>query len=149
MLEKNFDLPDVFNCYESAFEFCNNFLFHQKDIKIIGIALTSIYKEVFLNDQDDLTYGICKNLNISKPLNPKGKLLGYEILGYEYGCLHSYICNGLDDIYYDKYNLKLNCHGLISSLDEAKALSDYTNNEVDGTEPVIWLPWAIIEYPLV
>lgn len=146
--ENNFDFPEVFNNYESAVEFRNKFLNNQDGLRIIGVALPNKYKNIFLDEQDDLRYGICKNLNQTLRINRECTVLGYEILGFEYGVFHSYICNGLEDDYYNKYKLKLNDNGLISTLEEAEMLSDYTNKEIEGTEPVLWLPWIILEYPL-
>jgi len=146
--EKNFDFPDVFNNYESAVKFCHKFLNNQNSIRIIGVALPNKYRDVFLAEQDDFRYGICKNLNQSLCINLNGTVLGYEILGFEAGGFHSYICNHLENYYYDKYKIKLNNHGLISTLEEAQILADYTNNEIKDTEPVLWLPWIILEYPL-
>lgn len=145
--EKKFYFPDVFNSYECAVEFIHNFLSNENNLKIIGIALPNIYKNIFLEDQDDLTYGVCNNINQSLGIGSKGMILGYEILGFESGGFHSYICNGLEDDYYDKYKLKLNSYGLISTLEEAKILTDFTNDEIEGTEPVLWLPWILLEYP--
>lgn len=147
--EKNFDFPDVFNNYESAVEFYDKYLGSLNDLRIIGIALPNKFRDIFLEEQDDLRYGVCKNLSQSLRINMEGIVLGYEILGFEYGGFHSYICNGLEDYYYDKYNLKLNDNGLISTLDEAEILADYTNREIEGAEPVLWLPWVLLEYPLL
>lgn len=144
--EKNFDFPDVFNNYESAVEFYHKFLSNQNDLRIIGIALPKKFRNIFLEKQDDLKYGVCKNLSQSSQINVEETILGYEILGFEYGGFHSYICNGLEDYYYDKYNLKLNKNGFISTLDEAQMLADYTNEEIEGTEDVLWLPWVLVEY---
>lgn len=144
--EKNFEFPDVFNSYESAVEFYHKFLSNQNDLRIIGIALPKKIRDIFLQEQDDLRYGVCKNLSQSLHINLKGTVIGYEILGFEYGRFHSYICNGLEDDYYDKYNFKLNNNGLIFTLEEAQMLADYTNEEIHCTEPVLWLPWVLLEY---
>ena len=145
--EKNFDFPNIFNNYESAFEFCQNFLYNQHDLKIIGIALPRIHRDSFLEEQDDLRYRIFKNINNFLPLDSNSTILGYEILGFDAGVFHSYICNGLEDEYYEKYNLVLNENGFISTEEEAFILSKYTNEEIKDTEPVLWLPWAILDTP--
>lgn len=145
--EKSIESPNVFNNYESAIEFYNKFLSKQQDLKIIGIAIHKTHKDSFVEEQDDLTYGICKNLNKLIPIDIQNTILGYEILGYEFGGFHSYICNGLENKYYEKYKLVLNENGFIPTLEEANILSNYTNDEIDGKEPVLWLPWAILDTP--
>lgn len=147
--KNNFNFPNVFNNYESAVEFHHKFLDGLNDLRIIGIALPNKFRDIFLEEQDDLRYGVCKNLSQSLRISLEGTVLGYEILGFEYGGFHSYICNDLEDYYYDKFNFKLNDNGLISTLDEAEIFSDYTNEEIEGAEPVLWLPWVLLEYPLL
>jgi hypothetical protein len=145
--QHNFDFPDVFNKYESAAEFCHKFLYNQKDLSIVGVGLPKVHRDTFLEDQEDLRYGICKNLNKSLSIDSNSTILGYEVLGFEFGGFHSYICNGLEDEYYNKYGLKLNENGFIATMDEAQTLSDYTNEGIVGAEPVLWLPWAILDTP--
>lgn len=147
--ENNFDSSNVFNSYESAIEFCHKFLYNQSDLKIIGVALPKIHRDSFLKEQDDLRYGICKNLDKGLSVGLHNEILGYEILGFEFGGFHSYICNGLEDKYHSKYNFVLNENGFIPTLEEAQTLSDYTNKEIEGTEPVLWLPWVILDTPQI
>lgn len=143
-----FGYPDVFNTLETAMEFCNKFLGSVTNLKIVGIALPHRYIDDFLEEQDDYEHGVYSNIKKSLIVNPNGKVLGYEILGYEYGGFHSYMCNGLEDDYLEKFDFKLNENGFISDLEEADIISEYTNEEIEGTEPVLWLPWSIIEYSL-
>lgn len=148
-----FESQCVFDSYEDIFKFYNRFFSTRDDLKIIGIALPKKFKRVFLEDADEndaetLESEVCKNIFYEKYINPKGKILGYEILGYEYSSFHSYICNNLFDYYRDKYGFKLNENGFISTLEEVEKLVDYTNRENLPSEPVLWLPWILIEYPV-
>lgn len=143
----NFDFPDVFNNYESAIEFCRKFLYNQSDLRVIGVALPAIYRDSFIKEQNDLRNGICNNLMKYLSIDSHSTILGYEILGFEQGGFHSYICNGLQNEYYKKYKLTLNENGFISSLEEAQTLADYTNEQIEAKEPVLWLPWAILDTP--
>jgi hypothetical protein len=143
--EQSFDFPDVFNNYEKAAEFLNKYLYNLKDLTIVGLALPEILRSVFIEDQTNLKYGICKNIDKSKSVSLSNSSLGFEILGFESGGFHSYICNGLENDYYNKYNLKLNENGFIGTLEEAQKLADYTNHMIEGTEPVLWLPWAVLK----
>lgn len=141
-----FDYPDVFNTLESAIEFNNKFLINMPNLRVIGLGLPSKYTYDFLEDQNGYKHGVYNNIKKSLTINGHGKVLGYEILGYEYGSFHSYICNGIEDDYYERFKLGLNKYGFISDFGEADSLSEYTNQEIEGTEPVLWLPWIIAEY---
>lgn len=79
-------------------------------------------------------------------MESNGSVLGFEILGYDMGTFHSYICNRLEDDYDKEYGFRLNRSGFISTIDEAKKLAEYTNRDDVGAEPVLWLPWVIVKY---
>lgn len=142
--ENHFDYPNVFSSPNSANEFRQKFLYNQSGLRIIGVALPKTYKDSFLEEQD-LGYGICKNINKAMAIDSHSTILGYEILGYEHGGFHSYLCNGLENQYKNKFNYTLNKNGFIETLKEAQVLANYTNEEVKDTEPVRWVPWAILD----
>ncbi|MBA4688004.1 MAG: hypothetical protein H2184_12680 [Candidatus Galacturonibacter soehngenii] len=142
--ENRFEYPNFFSSLNSANEFCQKFLYNQSDLRIIGVALPKICRDAFLEEQDDLGYGICKNIHNAMTIDLHSKILGYEILGYEHGGFHSYICNGLENQYKNKFDYSLNENGFIETLKEAQMLANYTNEEVKDAEPVKWFPWAIL-----
>ncbi|MBM7653001.1 hypothetical protein [Neobacillus cucumis] len=148
-----FGFPQVFSTIELAREFLSKFLSHLSDYKIIGIGLTEERVEEFieyeesLNKQEENLYGIEKLLINRIPIEEKdSKIMGYEVLGFESGTFHSYLCNGLEKDFNKHFKFTLNQNGLIPSLEEANRYCDYSNDDDLGTEPVLWLPWAIFEY---
>ena len=113
-------------------KFCNNI----DNLKIISLNIhKDDYKKLDIED-----YLLEKKITVDK----SGEILGFEILGYAYGAIyfHSYIFE-----YYDEkeFGLKLNKYGFINSIEEARKLSDYSNENELG-EPVHWLPILLIEY---
>jgi hypothetical protein len=66
-------------------------------------------------------------------------------LGYEYGELHSFICNGLEREY-AVLGIQLNRCGLLDGLTDAERAAEFTNLESTGAEPVPWDAWRIDEY---
>jgi hypothetical protein len=80
-----------------------------ENLKIISL---NIHKEDYkmINLKDDL-------LNKKLSVNKSGKILGFEIIGYEYGFVycHSYICNGLEENYDKEFGFKLNKNGFINT----------------------------------
>lgn len=153
--EKTFAFPQLFTTVELAKEFCNKYLYQCKDIKILGIGLPEVFVDEFLDEEETLLkpdkerYGIEKLLINKVLIMEKGtEIRGYEVLGFEFGKFHSYICNGLEKDYHAKFNFSLNENGFIPTLEEAITYCEYSNDEEVGTEPVLWLPWAIYEYKL-
>ncbi|RAP77228.1 hypothetical protein [Paenibacillus montanisoli] len=146
---KSLGFPNVFTSLQKAREFYHKYLNQINEIKLIGIGLPPELSEYLKNDfEEGFFYGIEQNICQNKILEKGGFILGFEILGYEYGTFHSYICNYLFDEYRQKFSFSLNENGFICTLKEAEQLAQYTNDEIDGTEPVLWLPWVVIEYPL-
>ena len=72
----------------------------------------------------------------------ESRLLGYEILGYELSRFHSFICNSLEQVYFNKLQIKLNENGLIQDIKDAEKATVLTNVP-NVAEPVLWQPWAV------
>ena len=145
--------PQVFFNLNAAKTFVNRFLNHLPDIRIIGIGLPEQYKVDFLEDvaafssKNPEPYGVEKML--SQRLSPDmdgAKKIGCEVLGFDSGLFHSYLCNGLERDFSQQYNFSLNSRGLIYTLEEADRYSNYCNELGETIESVLWFPWAIFEY---
>lgn len=151
--EEVFAFPQLFTTVDLAKEFYNKFLNHLTDIQIIGIGLPEKYVDEFIeyeemiNKTEKERYGIEKLLlrNVEVD-NKEAKMIGYEVLGFEFGTFHSYLCNGLEKDFKKHFNFVLNENGFIPTLEESARYCVYSNDEDVGTEPVLWLPWAIFKY---
>lgn len=153
--DNTFNFPQLFTTVDLAREFKKIFLNHLNDIRIIGIGLQENFVEEFLDEEETLSkaveerYGI-ETLLMNKTTMGMGvfKKNGYEVLGFDSGQFHSYICNGLEMDYNNNFKFGLNENGFIPNLELAIKCCEYSNDEELGTEPVLWLPWAIFEYEL-
>ncbi|MFC9329553.1 hypothetical protein [Kitasatospora sp. NPDC057015] len=74
-----------------------------------------------------------------------GHELGWEVLGYDYGLLHSWLCNNLYDDGVRSLGVGVNEHGLLPDRDTAQRVAAWANARVD-TKPVTWFPGALIEW---
>lgn len=146
--------PQVFSSLHSAQDFLNRFLIQLPGIRIISIGLPERYKSDFLEDielfssKNPEPYGVEKMLLQHHPPEKDGaKKVGYEVLGFDSGSFHSYLCNGLESDFRQHFNFSPNRYGLIDSIEEADRYSDYCNElSEEETESVLWLPWAIFEH---
>lgn len=146
--------PQVFSSLHSAQDFLNRFLIQYPGIRIISIGLPEHYKSDFLEDielfssKNPEPYGVEKMLLQHHPPEKDGaKKVGYEVLGFDSGSFHSYLCNGLESDFRQHFNFSPNRYGLIDSIEEADRYSDYCNElSEEETESVLWLPWAIFEH---
>ncbi|MEH7014813.1 hypothetical protein V7087_29100 [Neobacillus niacini] len=150
---ERFTYPQLFTTVELAKEFLCKFLSHLTDAKVIGIGLPEDLINEFIEYEETENRPVKNHYGIEKLLLNKtqiavkdSKMLGYEVLGFENGNFHSYLCNSLEKDFKKHFGFALNENGFITSLEETIRYCDYSNDEELGTEPVLWLPWAIFEY---
>lgn len=72
-----------------------------------------------------------------------GHELGWEVLGHDYGLLHSWLCNDLYDDGVVSLGVGANEHGLLPDRDAAERIAAWANVRGD-TKPVTWFPGALI-----
>lgn len=138
--------PQTFQTVERAKE-CRDSFFSHIELDIIEIGLPESHMSDFLEQGDEgkspERYGVECFILKEEIEKPTGRLLGYEVLGYENGMFHSYLCNSLEQDFAKQFTFRLNENGFIPTLEEAERYCSYCNQEDIETEPVLWLPWAI------
>jgi hypothetical protein len=144
-----FGWPNVFFDINTPGEFYHKYMKDIPHIKLLGIGLSEEYVNKFLEKEKPLhghgKPGVYENLSCHKYMETS-KELGFEILGYDSGSFHSFICNRLETDYRDRLNIRLNENGLIESYDDAAHAAEYTMKDDVGAEPALWMPWVIYEY---
>lgn len=75
-------------------------------------------------------------------------IIGYDVLGYDWGYFHSYLCNGLEKDIYERLGIKPKHNGLYRTYDEVVNIINLIDNEIVEPEPVLWQPWIVCEYEL-
>ena len=117
------------------------YLYNLPCIKIISLALEDAYKDIFIEDATPKW-----NISLLKEQKTDGDFIGYDILGWDTGGFHSYLCNGLNKDIESKYSLEINDLGLIQNqYSQVKEFAEYIEGQ---GEPVIWLPFAVYEHSL-
>ncbi|MFE2914948.1 hypothetical protein ACFXI0_29415 [Kitasatospora indigofera] len=81
----------------------------------------------------------------ARELAEGGRELGWEVLGYDYGPLHSWLCNDLYDDAVLSLGVGVDEHGLLPDRDTAQRVAAWANARGD-TKPVTWFPGALIEW---
>lgn len=107
--EKNMFLyPNIFTTVNLARDFSKAFLNDLDERMIIEIGLPKSFIGEFLEDVDTYSksdkdrLGIEKLLLTKTPIDVEANLLGFEVVGFEEGKFHSYICNGLEKDFDDQ-----------------------------------------------
>lgn len=75
-----------------------------------------------------------------------GVALGFDVLGWDHGAFHSYICNSLENDFASLLGVRPNRHGLFDAIEDARKCADYSNLETTAAEPALWLPWLTLLY---
>jgi len=101
---------NIFTTVNLARDFSGVFLNELDERMIIEIGLPESFVDGFLEDVDTYSksnkvgLGIDKLLINKTPIDVEANSLGYEVVGFEEGKFHSYICNGLEKDY-DDHNI--------------------------------------------
>lgn len=123
-----------------ALNFYHKYLHYVPLLQIVSITLEDAYRDRFLDEIKDSN-------NIPFPLKEKpagGILLGYDILGWDYGSFHTYLCNSLEKDILEKYPLEVNELGFIQNpYMQVKKFAEYIAGK---GEPVLWLPFAVNQH---
>lgn len=141
-----YGLPNVFSTYKAAKRFKEEHL-QVLDCQIVRLSLPEPFLAVCIDEMmpegNLLESGYLCNLKKKVSDPNSGQILGYEVLCWDTGAFHSFICNGLEKDYEEKLGLKLNPNGLFDDLESAVQAVDYTNREDVGAEPGYWAPFRL------
>jgi hypothetical protein len=82
---------------------------------------------------------------VEKKLVPAegGSVRGFDVLGWDAGTFHSYLCNGLESNFKNELSIVPNEHGFFDSESDARRCAERANNDTSGVEPGLWLPWLV------
>ncbi|MBN2879111.1 MAG: hypothetical protein JXN65_05710 [Clostridia bacterium] len=147
-----FGMDGVFSDKDAAIEIYHKYFRHLNDVKLISLGLASEeYNDILETepiDKNNRYYGIYTCI-AEKASIQEGTLLGYEVLGAEFGysSFHSMFCSGAEKDVHLKFGYTLNGSGLFDEYIHAKNAARYICEEELG-EPVTWQPWAIFENKL-
>ncbi|MBN2193313.1 MAG: hypothetical protein JW751_10900 [Polyangiaceae bacterium] len=124
----------------------------KNDCVLLGLALHESLVDSFVKDVGEVQAPesmIVGQLTKRLPIPEGGTLLGYEILGFELGATnaHSWLCNNLHETLADRHGERPGPLGLLTDYSTADRWADEATREQPG-EPLLWLPWALVQFPL-
>lgn len=153
-----FGFPNVFFTVAAALAARRRFFGDRSPNRVIGLGLPREHVARFLASADadrvapggqrtaDMGFEQC--VKRQQTLEPRGTLLGFELLVVESGGFvnHSWLCNGLESHCATALGIKPGSNGLIDDLESANRCCDEIARPEVGAEPGLWLPWALVEY---
>lgn len=140
----------VFLHLDDALRVKRDFFPRVNNLVVIGLALAGDLVSAFLEDlgaeAESVAPGIVAAIRGGKAPSPEGQQLGYDVLGWDLGGFHSYLCNGLETEFAGSLGIRPNACGLFDRLEDARRCADHCNAEATAAEPALWMPWHVAMY---
>lgn len=140
--------PGIFTSLDAARECASRF--HLANSRLLGFALHEDWVESFVAEEAAGAglgkSGIYEGVSNRVPLPEPGKILGWEVLAYEYGDYHSWLCFNLETDIANNLNVLPNEIGLIATPNEAEAVAAYCHQDDAISIDLTWTPWLLVEY---
>ncbi len=150
--KKGFGWNSVFSDLETARSFAARFLQNIQKLKLFQIVSPwQVVEKILLetNETTVIQHGVHTLVEKKEFLKlMPNDLLGYEIIGYDMGQFHSFICNSLETRFKTELEVQFNIRGYIANLEDALKAADYCNLESTGAEDGYWFPVGMREIPL-
>jgi hypothetical protein len=157
-----FGYSSVFYTLDAARRFVAEFLSERDDILVIGIGLHHTLVDGFLaachqekvrlrkkDTQNSWELNLGERVGVDRvvaegqPLIGGGKILGFDLAGYEVDFVCSWLCTGDEYRMDDKLGKRPNQYGLIDNFETAKIVQPWREDSV----PDSYCPWLIVQYP--
>ncbi|MBO3741765.1 hypothetical protein [Actinoplanes flavus] len=88
-------------------------------------------------------------VNLAQPTAAApGTIQGFEVLGFEAGKFHSWLCYRLDTPALRELGIRPGNAGLLATADEAQRIADMANNDGGTPEEITWFPVRITEHDI-
>jgi hypothetical protein len=144
--------PNVVADLPGARAFAQRVLPVGSEIVLLGLGLHETLAEQFEREtthpENQTEPGIRSVLARREPFPAPGRPLGHEVLCYDSGSFHSWLCNGLEKPLTQQLGTATNDEGLIDDLTVAIAAAEYCGRDDVGAEPGLWMPWLLVQYSL-
>jgi len=133
-------------------EFVERFVSEPADLVILGCGIAPDHAARLIRDYrtppERGEYGVFGMIERQVAFEDGGEPLGFEVLSYEYGLEHSWLCNLLEREAAEQFDMAPDPRGFIDSFADATRVADHANRDDIGTEPGLWLPWLVVQYPI-
>lgn len=144
-LHQQFGYPDTFYKKQVAQSVLDQYFPIPNQLRVMGIALHKSRVQNFLETHKESGdyYGVYKVLSELQPLTEGAIVHGLEVLGYENGISHSWLCYSMESHCNHDLGICPNDAGLLEE-QEADVANVYVSDKEAGWN---WQPWLIVEYP--
>ena len=150
--ESRIGAPGVASSVSVIREFVNRFVSDPSGVVILGCGLDTESAARLIREcrtpPERGEYGVFEMVEKHVSVEGGGTPRGFEVVSYEYGLEHSWLCNSLERDVNEQFGIAANGVGLLDTFEEAATVADFVNREDVGAEPGLWLPWLVMEFPI-
>ncbi|UCD78624.1 MAG: hypothetical protein JSW26_24985 [Desulfobacterales bacterium] len=153
---KSIRWPNVITDLNTSKDLVSRFFSHLSNVKVLELCLHRSMSQDFCQEAEppppkpgfapNGRQGVQEVILKEKPPIPTGRILGFELLVFDFSLSCSWLCNGLETQVEQDLGIKPNQYGLIDSFDKAFRCVEYISRDDVGAEPGLWLPWLIIDH---
>ena len=152
--DQEFGWNSIFFTQVEAQSFAENYLQKIDNLKFFQAIIPVQISNCFLRKTESKTFiphGLHTAISRQKDFHlDTDNLTGYEIVGYDMGDFHSFVCYSLENEFQKEINVQINENGLISDFDDAMKAVDYCNDQFTaiGKLETTWFAVGLREIPL-
>jgi hypothetical protein len=147
--------PNAMRTLKTAKDLLRRFPIERSGSHLLGLGLRKGNAESFIASlaptrEGGLLPDIAKTISQELTLDPSGRLLGYEVLGWEIDGFHSWYCSLSRKDISEQFGIGVGANGLLKTYADAVLVADGAARPHDASPwgSVVWYPWAVVSYPI-
>jgi hypothetical protein len=144
--------PNILPTIDIARELLRKFPICRDGWNLLGLGLrrdnaASYVAEYLPTRENELLPEIAKAISLGSPLDPSGRIIGYEVLGWEID-FHSWFCSLSEKDISQELGIRPSSDGLLKSYKNALKVASVAGRPHDASPfgSVAWYPWVVVAY---
>jgi hypothetical protein len=146
--------PNILTTLDTARELLRKFPICRDGWNLLGLGLrrdiaASYVAEYLPTRENEFLPEIAEAISRGSSLDPTGRIIGYEVLGWEID-FHSWFCSLSEKDVSQELGIRPGSDGLLKSYDDALKVASAAVRPHDAAPfgSISWFPWAIVTYPI-
>jgi hypothetical protein len=144
--------PNVWRQLEVARSVTRELLEESGDLALVGVGVPREFVAPLLSElapqSQEGAPGVYLAALADERMSAGGSLAGWEVLGFERGACHSWLCNGIHVDAASRVERFLGALGLLESEAAAREILRIMAEDPEKAEPATWVPAAVVQYDL-
>jgi hypothetical protein len=144
--------PNVWRRPDVARTVTRDLLHELDDLALVGVGVPRDFVAPLLTElaphSQEGAPGVYLAALADEPMSAGGSLVGWEVLGFDRGSCHSWLCNGIHVQAATRVERLPGALGLLESEAAAREILRMMAEDSEKAEPATWVPAAVVQYEL-